>query len=280
MRQRGGQFSEGDFGCVVHPGLSTTINPQLVVAKIFKDPINKAREEYINELIALHFINDFIVKPVQDIINPQANPEIRQCRMGQDQHQITDAEIMRFSILYQYLGRTYRDIFARGDPSMMIAEMRALIILTLKVIDMNTRGFSHNDISEANITYKDGNAYLIDIGSFTYRPGEHLYRDLSDLLNILYRHCRNINESYRIRLQRFTAISIRDTHIQDISALLLELEKVISTTGATATRLSPIHNVNIERGANAGGMRKRVNKTKYKTRVRKASKKRTHISRR
>ena len=99
MRQRGGAFSEGDFGCVVHPGLSTAVNPQSVVTKIFKDSSDKMREDHINELIDLHFPNDFIVKPVKDTINPQGNPEIRQCRMGQDRHPVTDSEIIRYSIV-------------------------------------------------------------------------------------------------------------------------------------------------------------------------------------
>jgi hypothetical protein len=277
MRQRGGEFSEGDFGCVVHPGLSTAVNPQLVVTKTFKDTSDKTREEHINELISLHFPNDFIVKPVEDRINPQANPEIRQCRMGQDKHPITDPEIIRSSILYQYLGRTYRSMFSENHPSRMTTELRALIILTLKVIDMNMRGFSHNDISEENITYKDGSAYLIDIGLFTYRPGEHLFQDLFDLLNIIYRHGAAMGEIYRTRLQPFTALSIKTSHIQPIKTLLLEILEFLNTTGATAPRL-PMHSRNVERGANAGGVRRRVNKTKKKANIKKVSKKRIGIS--
>lgn len=270
MRQRGGEFSEGDFGCVVHPGLSTAVNPQLVVTKTFKDPSVKGKEEYINELISLHFPNDFIVKPIEDRINPQANPEIRQCKMGKDKHAITDPEIIKYSILYQYLGRTYRTIFSEGHPSRITAELRALIILTLKVIDMNMLGFSHNDISEENITYKDGSAYLIDIGLFTYRPGEYLFKDLFDLLNIIYRHGATMGEIYRTRLQGFITSSIKTNHIQPIKTLLSEILQYLSTTGATAPRL-PMHNRNVEK-ANTGGMRKtgmrrKINKTKKKTKT-------------
>jgi hypothetical protein len=266
MRQRGGEFSEGDFGCVVDPGLSTAVNPQLVVTKTFKDIGDKAREDYINELISLHFPNDFIIKPIQDTINPNANPEIRQCRMGQDRHPITDAEILRHSIMYHYLGKTYRDIFAGGNPSMLRGEIRALIGLTLKVINMNILGFSHNDISEANITYKDGHAYLIDIGLFTYRPGEHFFQDVFDLLNILYRYAVDIDETYRIRLQAFTATSIHDRHIQDIKTLLLEILEVLTPARGTADRL-PQYNRNIEK-ANFGGARRRRNRTKKRAKVR------------
>ena len=220
MRQRGGEFSEGDFGCVVHPGLSTDVNPQLVVTKTFKDASNKAKEEHINELIYYHFPNDFIVKPIEDIINPNANPEIRQCKVGKDKHPITDPEIIKSSILYQYLGRTYKSIFLKKS-FYPITEIKALIILTLKVIDMNMQGFSHNDISEENITYKDGSAYLIDIGLFTHRPGEHFFKDLFDLLNILYHHGAATDEIYKTRLQAFITSSIKTNHIQPIKTLLL-----------------------------------------------------------
>ena len=265
MRQRGGAFSEGDFGCVVHPGLSTAVNPQLVVTKIFKDRSDKMREDHINELISLHFPNDFIVKPIEDTINPQGNPEIRQCRMGQDRHPVTDSEIIRYSIIYQYLGKTYREIFSES-PDYPSAELRALIILTLKVIDMNMLGFSHNDISEANITYKDGSAYLIDIGSFTHRPGEYYFQDVFDLLNILYRHGTVMGEIYRSRLQAFTAISIKTSHIQQIKALLLEVLEYLGPMRGTVARL-PMHSRNVERGE-AGGARRhnrQRNKTKKRT---------------
>jgi serine/threonine-protein kinase RIO1 len=169
------------------------------------------------------------------------------------------------------LGKTYRDIFARGNPLMMRAEIRALIILTLKVINMNILGFSHNDISEANITYKDGKAYLIDIGLFTYRPGEHLFQDLFDLLNILFRYGVDINETYRTRLQAFTAISIKDKHIQDIKALLLEMLEVLTSARGTAPRL-PIYNRNVEK-ANAGGARRRRNRTKKQAKAKTTTKK-------
>jgi hypothetical protein len=275
MRQQGGEFSEGDFGCVVHPGLSTAVNPQSVVTKIFKDRSDKMREDHINELIDLHFPNDFIVKPVKDIINLQGNPEIRQCRIGQDRHPVTDSEIIGHSINYQYLGKTYRDIFVEGSTK---EEIKALIVLTLNVIDMNLLGFSHNDIDPKNITYKDGKAYLIDIGSFTYRPGEHLFQDVFDLLNIAYRYGVGIGETYRTRLQRFTAISIKDRHIQDIKILLLE---ILSPVQGTAPRLQLI-NRNVEQGykagganaggANAGGVRRRRNRTKKRAKVKTRSK--------
>jgi hypothetical protein len=142
---------------------------------------------------------------------------------------------------------------------------------------MNIMGVSHNDISDDNITYKDGSAYLIDIGLFTYRPGEHHYQDLYDLLNIIYRYCLDIGENYRSRLQPFTVISIRDKHIQDIKALLLEMLEVLTPARGTAPML-PVYNRNVEKGLNAGGARRRRNRTKKqakakanaKTRVKKS----------
>jgi hypothetical protein len=272
MRQRGGEFSEGDFGCVVHPGLSTAVNPQLVVTKTFKDIGDKAREDHINEQINLHFPNDFIVKPVEDIINPQANPEIRQCKMGQDMHPITDPEIIKYSIIYQYLGRTYHRIFVE-DPANIKLHIKALIILILKVIDMNSRGFSHNDITLTNITYKDGKAYLIDIGSFTYVPGSIKYQDVFDLLNILYRFDKTMDQSDKARLQPYTAKSIKPSDIENIKNLL---EGLLRSERAIAPRLPLTHSNVITYGQFVGGTRKRRNrkknksKAKAKTRIKKS----------
>jgi hypothetical protein len=241
MRARG-EFSEGDYGCVVYPGLSTTVNPELVVSKTFKDISSKRREEHIYENIISRYQNDFIVTLVDDTINPQGNPEIRQCRMGKDKHIIRDDEIVNNTLIYEYLGKTYNQIF-RVMPEDPRPYLDALIILILKVIEMNKNGLSHNDIDLNNITYKDGKAYLIDIGQFTYFPGTINFQDIRDLLGILYRIDTHMNESNRSILQGYTRMSITQGNIEQIKAFILSLNQPIapvnvpSQQGATAPRL-------------------------------------------
>jgi hypothetical protein len=57
----GGEYAEGDYGCVVYPGLSTSVNPLLVVSKTFKDIGEKRREEYIEKVFGnlLSFLSIF-----------------------------------------------------------------------------------------------------------------------------------------------------------------------------------------------------------------------------
>ena len=175
---KGGKFYQGDYGCVVYPGL--TPNSESAVTKVFKDPVEKNREEKINQLLKT-FTNDFIVKKIDGPIDPLKNPEINECKVGRDNHPITLKEIQANSISYEYLGKSYEEI----TQAELNEAFKALLKLTLKVIDMNSKGITHNDIASRNITFKDGRAYLIDIGAFEFKTGTQNFKDVSDLLKIL-----------------------------------------------------------------------------------------------
>jgi hypothetical protein len=175
---KGGRFYQGDYGCVVHPGL--TSHPETTVTKVFKQSVEKRREEQINQLLKT-FPNDFIVKKVEEPTDPRKNPEINACLVGPDRHPIRPDEIQANSISYEYLGKSYEEITQQE----LNDAFKALLTLTLKVIDMNSKGLTHNDIAPRNITFKDGRAYLIDIGAFEFKKGTQNYIDVSALLNIL-----------------------------------------------------------------------------------------------
>jgi tRNA A-37 threonylcarbamoyl transferase component Bud32 len=175
---KGGKFYQGDYGCVVYPGL--TPNSESAVTKVFKESIEKRKEERVNDILK-SFPNDFIVKKIEGPVDPSKNPEINMCRVGPDNHPITLKEIQANSISYEYLGKSYEEI----TQAELNEAFKALLTLTLKVIDMNSKGFTHNDIAPRNITFKDGRAYLIDIGAFEFKKGTQNYLDVSVLLNIL-----------------------------------------------------------------------------------------------
>jgi hypothetical protein len=148
--------------------------------------------------------------------------------MGEDKHPVTDQEIIKNSILYEYLGQTYENIF-RVVPADPRPYLDALLGLTLKVIDMNMAGLTHNDINGKNVTYKDGKAYLIDIGLFEHEPRSTNFQDIQDLLKILYRIDTIMDQGYKARLQAYTVTPIRKNNIEEVREFLISLLQHIRT---------------------------------------------------
>jgi hypothetical protein len=195
-KYRGGEFFQGDYGCVVHPSLAENSDVNTTVTKVFKEPIEKAREDKIYSDILDKFPNDFIVKKINDTVDPSKNPEINDCKLPSGP--ITAEYIKKNSISYEYLGKSYEDTFFSeksepitpppGETNTTLAwkYIRALVELSFKMIEMNNKGISHNDVASRNVTYKDGKAYLIDVGAFEYKPGTINYKDVADVIQIIY----------------------------------------------------------------------------------------------
>lgn len=230
---KGGKFYQGDYGCVVYPGL--TPNSESAVTKVFKEPIEKRKEERVNDFLK-SFPNDFIVKKIEGPIDPSKNPEINMCRVGPDSHPITSKEIQANSISYEYLGKSYEEI----TQDELNIGFEALVKLILKVIDMNSKGLTHNDIAPRNITLKNNNAYLIDIGAFEYRQGTQNFKDVSDLLKILFLIAQKgklLNQEYLEDLSGFSTTPLNPGIMKPLIDFLNQLKL---SQGAKAPMLPAI----------------------------------------
>jgi hypothetical protein len=230
---KGGKFYQGDYGCVVYPGL--TPNSESAVTKVFKESIEKRKEERVNDILK-SFPNDFIVKKIEGPVDPSKNPEINMCRVGPDNHPITLKEIQANSISYEYLGKSYEEI----TQAELNIGFQALLKLTLKVIDMNSKGFTHNDIALRNITLKDNNAYLIDIGAFEYKQGTQNFKDVSDLLKILLRIAQSGNLLNQESLEYLNRFSITPLNPGMMKPLIDFLNELSLSEGAKAPMLPAI----------------------------------------
>jgi len=236
QKHKGGEFFQGDYGCVVYPGLTVNTNPKEVVTKVFKNPIEKLREEHVINDILSHFPNDFIVKKIDDSIDVSKNPEINGCELTSGK--ITPDYIKKNSLSYVYLGKTLDKIIPKDINELKIY-LKSLLDLSFKVIYMNSKGYSHGDIASRNISFKDNKAYLIDIGAFEYKPGTTNYTDVSDLLKIISSipNLKTVvtDEDDLILLKSYSIITYKN--IEQIKQLLVNITKFVSKGGGKTRRL-------------------------------------------
>jgi hypothetical protein len=242
-KYKGGDFFQGDYGCVVHPSLVENFDVNTTVTKVFKEPAEKAKEETIFNTIISRFPNDFIVKKIDDSVNPEKNPEIQKCK-------IQSKDILKYikqnSISYEYLGKTYENIFIKPtiqpDRQLLLDGIKALIDLAFKVIEMNNAGINHNDIADRNVTYKDGRAHLIDIGEFDMKQGRIDYSDVSEIMSLMYtiiiKYKLVTNNDFiddLILLQGYTSYysGVRRGNIEQLKVFLPTIMSFFTTTGAS-----------------------------------------------
>lgn len=223
-RLEGGELFEGDYGCVVYPGLTEHIDTNRIVTKVFKNPGEKVKEERANEIIQ-NFQNDFIVKKIDDSVNINKNTEITNCKINTGQ--ITSDYVSKNSISYEYLGKTFDKIFSKSDDETK-EYIKALIDLCFKVIVMNSKGYSHGDVASRNISFKDGKCYLIDIGSFQYNPGTLNYTDVTGILKVIqsFPNIQNIitDEDDKILLNYFSQ-RIRPNELESVKEFLEKIKR-------------------------------------------------------
>jgi len=212
-RHRGGELFEGDSGCVVHPGLTEHIDKNQTVTKVFKSLDDKVDESKALGILN-GFPNDFIVKPIPDSISIPPESDIRNCKLKNGP--LTEDYIKKNSISYQYLGPSLDKV------AVTEAYLKPLLELLKKVIDMNSKGYSHGDIAARNISFMNGKAYLIDVGAFEYRPGTTNYTDTSDLLKVIVRvpGFEKADEDDKIILNSFAASIPNNKNIGQLVATI------------------------------------------------------------
>jgi hypothetical protein len=242
-KYRGGDFFQGDYGCVVHPSLVEHSDVNATVTKVFKEPAEKSKEEAIFNTIISRFPNDFIVKKIDDSVDPAKNPEIQNCRL---ESKDISSYIKQNSISYEYLGKTYQDTFIKPktqpDSQLVLDGIKALIDLAFKVIEMNKAGVNHNDIADRNVTYQDGRAYLIDVGAFDLEQGRTNYSDVSEIMALIYdiinKYKLITNKEYvddLILLRDYTSYysGVKRGNVEQVKAFLPTIMSFLKKIGAS-----------------------------------------------